>query len=572
MSVQAGLKRFKELFPAEKIVTVEQAEGAEHLILDINNSWICKIAKVANETGLDVEAKLLQMLAGKLVTLIPVVEYYEPNFLVYRKISGVELSPELYSNLDQSQRATLAFDIAKFLHELHSALDPEIVQSELGLIATNWPWLPEELQAAAKNLNDPKLKLIFEVLINDYLHIKQAATEVCLTHNDLTIRNILVDPISGRLNGVIDFTDCALGDPCLDLRLNYLSIPELSAAIALNYIAISGMQIDLRNIYTYYLATEFSRYFQGVPAEMAKARARILALKFLIIKQLVAPTADHKVIRAMSYNIRMAPCVEDDHTENAWVYRLPKIAMILNQYSPDIIGFQEMSKSQMQQLENSRYHVTYKFIGRQPTRTPIESGLGIAYNSQKLLLVSQLQTIWLNELQDRPDAAAWDGSAYERYVIYAKFKSILTGYEFWFITTHFDHFGIIARQESAKIVMGLAGRLDAPVVITGDFNCFPQLGGLELYQLLCSHSKKIRDSEVVAGKVFGVPGSWIGWDYDPYRQREGYSKYDFIFVNEGIKVLQHGVIDDLVWDSLFQKELYPSDHRPVISDLLMELT
>ncbi len=135
------------------------------------------------------------------------------------------------------------------------------------------------------------------------------------------------------------------------------------------------------------------------------------------------------------------------------------------------------------------------------------------------------------------------------------------------MTTHFDHKGIKAREESAKIVIDLAANLDAPAVLTGDFNCFPQLGGQALYELLCTRSPKIKDSTNKTKNIFGVPGSWIGWEYDRYRQQEGYAKYDFIFVQNTIEVVQHGIIDDRVWDDRFQKELYPSDHRPVISDI-----
>lgn len=288
----------------------------------------------------------------------------------------------------------------------------------------------------------------------------------------------------------------------------------------------------------------------------------------LIIKQPVAHITNHKIIRSMSYNIRMAPFAEDDNNENAWIHRLPKINMIFDQYQPDIIGIQEISDFQMCGLQNREYLLAYKFIGRFPTKQPIESGLGIAYNTQKIHLISELHTIWLNESQTEVNAPAWDGSSYERYAIYAKFKNIETEQNFWFITTHFDHLGIKARQESAKIIMNLAESLDAPAIATGDFNCFPQLGGQELYQLLCTHSKKMKDSGTIADVIFGVPGSWMGWDYDMYKQRgKVTSKYDFIFVRNTIKVLQHGIIDDYVWDNQLHKALYPSDHRPVISDL-----
>lgn len=304
---------------------------------------------------------------------------------------------------------------------------------------------------------------------------------------------------------------------------------------------------------------------RNAPVNNEKDRSE--AILKLVVKQPVASLSDTTDLRVMSYNIRMAPCVEDEDTENSWMYRLPKVNMIFGKYTPDIVGIQEVSSQQMKSLEESHYSLPYKFLGRYPTRKPVESGLGIMYNPQKLVLLSELHTIWLNESQVRAESPAWDGSSYERYVIYAKFKSNATGHDFWFMTTHFDHLGIRARQESAKIVMGLAEKLDAPAVVTGDFNCFPQLGGKELYELLCAHSSVVKDSGVVARSLFGVPGSWVGWDYDVYKQRQGYSKYDFIFVKGITRVLQHGIIDDQVWDSRFQKELYPSDHRPVLSDL-----
>lgn len=287
----------------------------------------------------------------------------------------------------------------------------------------------------------------------------------------------------------------------------------------------------------------------------------------LKIKQPVEPVTDPRTLRVMSYNIRMAPCFEDEGTENEWRYRLPKINMIFNQYRPDIIGVQEVSLKQMKSFEGSYYNLPYKFLGKYPTKKPIESGLGFIYNTKKIKLISKLHTMWLNEDKTKDEAPAWDGSSYERFVIYAKFKDIATGKDFWFLTTHFDHLGIKARSESAKIVIELAEKLDAPAIITGDFNCFPQAGGKALYKLLSSYSSQVQDSGKLTKKIFGVPGSWIGWDYDIYKQKEGYAKYDYILVKSISKIHQHGIIDDRVWDNNLQKELYPSDHRPVLSDL-----
>lgn len=83
-------------------------------------------------------------------------------------------------------------------------------------------------------------------------------------------------------------------------------------------------------------------------------------------KTILSSPINYLIIRAMSYNIRMAPCAEDDETENAWQFRLPKINIIFDRYAPDIIGIQEVSLFQMESLENSTLNPFYRFIGKYP--------------------------------------------------------------------------------------------------------------------------------------------------------------------------------------------------------------
>lgn len=280
----------------------------------------------------------------------------------------------------------------------------------------------------------------------------------------------------------------------------------------------------------------------------------------LITHDTIAPSTTD-ALRAMTYNIRMAPCLEDDTTENAWQHRLPKVSLILTTYRPDIMGLQEISAVQAATLCDSfTQKYGYALCTRLPTKAPIESGLGIMYNTARVQQVSKLMVIWLNESGDTPHAPAWDGSDYERFIISAQFKDLKTGKLFWFATTHFDHLGQDARTHSAHIALDLVNRLNGPTLLTGDFNCFPQLGGAQLYQLLATSSPMVRDAQSNAQTTFGAPGSWIGWDYDPYKQKAGHATYDYIFIKKVSHVFQHGIIDDRIWDPTFNKELYPSDH------------
>jgi adenylate kinase family enzyme/aminoglycoside phosphotransferase len=270
------LELFKAHFPQEQIITVTENGGMEHLILEINGSWICKIAKNSSE-GLTIESKVLKFLEGKLSTNIPKVAYYEPGFLVYRKIAGVELSEELYTKLNSTQKNNLATSIATFLTELHN-INSQQVQA-LALPGHNWPWPTSQLIAHANAIQDPEIKQLFEQFISEYQTIQP--NRFVLTHNDLISRNIIVDPATGQLSGIIDWTDVALQDPYLDLRMRWNSIPELVEATALKYARLTNLKLEPRLVYVYYFATELSRYIQQIQAqELDQISTTIARLRF----------------------------------------------------------------------------------------------------------------------------------------------------------------------------------------------------------------------------------------------------------------------------------------------------
>lgn len=272
------------------------------------------------------------------------------------------------------------------------------------------------------------------------------------------------------------------------------------------------------------------------------------------------------VIRVMSYNVRIAPYAEDDDTTNAWSYRLPKIALLLEYYKPDIVGFQEVSALQIKGLARCGYSKPYDFLV-----SGVSGGddgqihLAIMYNTAVCEPIAPLAVHWFTKTGKI--GADYDGSGQERCVIYAQFKSKATGLLWFFMTTHFDHGGPNARAQSAADLIKLAASFDAPVVITGDFNCFPQAGGKELYDFLTFSCPAVTDSALLAECRVGVAGSWMGWDYDQYRDRTATYHYDHILISKNACVFQYGVLDDRVWDEAFGCELYPSDHRPVIADI-----
>ncbi len=270
------------------------------------------------------------------------------------------------------------------------------------------------------------------------------------------------------------------------------------------------------------------------------------------------------VVRVMSYNIRIAPCAEDDYTQNAWQHRLPKVSLLLEHHKPDIVGLQEASSGQIKDLAHCAYTKSYAFLSWPISAGGREVDLAIMYNAIVCEPISSLYVQWFTA---DGSVDIYDGSGQERCVIYAKFRSKMTGSAWWFMTTHFDHGGPLIRARSAATLMEIAASCDAPVIITGDFNCFPQAGGKELYEFLAFSQPRITDSALLTQGCVGPVGTWMGWDYDQYHDRTATMRYDHIFISQEASVIQYGVLDDRVWDRSFGLELYPSDHRPVIVDL-----
>ena len=237
------LALFKKLFSNEQLISVKEMEGSDNHILEINNEWICKNSKTKGlETKIQLEVKLLKLLEGKLKTRIPIVKYYEQNVLIYKKISGIELTIDFYNKLSQKQKEKLAYDIAYFLHEFHNILNAEELK-KLGLTKTDWPWSPAKLLQEVYLIEDIELQEIFKSFIKDYEQIRHEYTAK-LIHNDLKPENIIIDQKTGDLSGIIDFTDVAIDDPYLDLRMRYSGIPKFVESIAKEYAKLSGKIIN----------------------------------------------------------------------------------------------------------------------------------------------------------------------------------------------------------------------------------------------------------------------------------------------------------------------------------------
>ena len=156
LTIDARVELFKKQFPKEKVVSVQERQGTDHSVLEINHTWMCKSSMTQEGVALlDREARLLKLLQGKVATQIPVPVHYEENFLVYKKIAGSPLISYAFYRLGNKQRSKLILEVAQFLSQLHTALSVDEIAS-LHLAKSDWPWSFEKLQAHRHHLDQNK--------------------------------------------------------------------------------------------------------------------------------------------------------------------------------------------------------------------------------------------------------------------------------------------------------------------------------------------------------------------------------------------------------------------------------
>ena len=303
MTTEKQLELFKKQFPQEKIISVQERSGQDHFVLEINHIWICKSAKKEDEIyKLEREVRLLNLLKNRITTVaIPSPVHYEENFLVYKKIAGSPLIVYTINTMGQKPRVQLFDTIAKFIYELHHALTEDEIKS-LNLQPSDWPWSLEKLEAQRSLIENNEKKIeVFDYVMNNCKDLFVNHTKkLSLIHDDLQLKNFIINPITYKLNGVIDFADIAFDDFLLDLKIRRDMPMQMSEFIAFLYKQYAKEHYSIDPLYGYFFMTEFSRYFQTLE-EQGQEQAEVVFNEILQMMHTIAQyfDADKKQKTAM---------------------------------------------------------------------------------------------------------------------------------------------------------------------------------------------------------------------------------------------------------------------------------
>lgn len=265
-------------------------------------------------------------------------------------------------------------------------------------------------------------------------------------------------------------------------------------------------------------------------------------------------------LRWGTFNIRLQTSIDDEQGWG-WDVRKGRVADYIKRNHIDIVGMQEVLHAQLEDLLMLLPEYDYVGVGRTDGKTKGEY-TPIFFLKDKFEVLEK-GNFWLSETPEVPGSKGWD-AALERVASYAKLRDKRSGKVFMAVNTHFDHVGVTARRESAKLIMRKIHDIvgNQPAVVTGDFNVTEDD---EAYRTMTeeeivngkSSNSKLLDAYHQTAKNTGVGYTYHNFCRIPANKAE---KIDFIFITPTIKV-KRTHIEEPKPDKML------SDHNPHWADL-----
>lgn len=252
-------------------------------------------------------------------------------------------------------------------------------------------------------------------------------------------------------------------------------------------------------------------------------------------------------LSVMTFNMRYD---NPEDGQNNWRFRRERIAGVIKAQEVDVLGTQELLSNQFDDLSGLLTGYQGVGVGR---LDGAESGeyCAVFFRKDRFTLLDS-GTFWLSETPEAVGSLGWDGAC-ERIATWVVLRD-RDGRELFFIDTHLDHVGQVARDEGVSLLMKRIETLSGgrPVILTGNFNSEPGSS-------VVAHVQKdgvLRDAKAIAAQRSGTDWSFSDFGQIPEAERP---LLDYIFVSGDIEAVRYEVLPDTFDGG------YVSDHAPVMA-------
>ena len=274
-----------------------------------------------------------------------------------------------------------------------------------------------------------------------------------------------------------------------------------------------------------------------------------LAFLFLIFLSNCTGDSEKEAIRVMTLNVRYD---NQKDSLNAWPHRASVVCNFIKNEKPDLLGMQEVLIQQYNLLDSVLQNYSSVGVGRSDGAKAGEMN-PVFYRKDRFDM-TRTKTFWLSEAPEVAGSIAW-GSSLPRIVTWMELVDRNTHQHFFCFNTHFAHDSDSARIMSARLLMAKADSIASgfPFIITGDFNMLPNSKGYAILTGPAESVPLLKDSFFISEKNPSGPM----YTFNGFSDKQGSGRIDYIFVKDGMKVLDHKTIIKK------ERRIYISDHWPV---------
>ena len=199
---------------------VIRKKGWDHDAILLDDKLLFRFPKDKDYSRFKKGVLLLQLLQKHTSTPLPSYKYVMPNYCggAYIMLEGKTLTKTRYKKLSSKAKTNIIKNLAKFLTEIHSIPSAEVkklVEWEPWGVDTHWKQDYAKKNKKVFPVLTKKQRVVIKALYNNFLklHIPKPITFI---HWDLSDDHIFINENTGKINGIIDFSDASIGDAALD--------------------------------------------------------------------------------------------------------------------------------------------------------------------------------------------------------------------------------------------------------------------------------------------------------------------------------------------------------------------
>jgi len=266
--------------------------------------------------------------------------------------------------------------------------------------------------------------------------------------------------------------------------------------------------------------------------------------------------SENDSVKVMTLNVRYD---NPGDSINTWKERASLVYNFVLNEKPDIIGMQEVLWKQYEVLDSVLADYASIGVGREDGIKEGEMS-PIFYRKEKYGMVRNM-TFWLSDTPNLQGSISW-GSSIPRIVTWTELVEKSSHKHFFFFNTHFAHDSDSARRMSSALLLDSVERISRGVqfIVTGDFNMLPVSPEYKLLTGPAESVPLLKDTYYISDKRPSGPA----YTFNSFSDKPGTRRVDYIFVRNGMKVLDHNTIIKK------GNGVFISDHWPVVSNIQLK--